>query len=93
MPKQTVKRPKLAKSKGPLSAVSAANETGKKAMRRLYIMSKFRGIKMTPFLLHIIDQAWAKFITDFGQIPAVNRLMAIEDMDGNTDPLSTYKGA
>lgn len=81
--------PVFEKSKGPLSVVSGSAK-GVESMKRLYVMSKHFGLKMTPYLLHLIDVAWVKFIAEHGDKASVELVMMVEDVDGGTKPLSTY---
>ena len=82
--------PAFENSKGPLSVVSGSAK-GVESMKRLYVMSKHFGLKMTPYLLHLIDVAWASFMAEHGDKASVELVMMVEDVDGGTEPLSTYK--
>jgi len=53
-------------------------------------MGRFYDSKMTPVLIHLVDEAWMDFIEANADSPKLEMILTLEDIDSNTTPLSTF---
>lgn len=76
--------------KCPVSLLKSAVNANKVTMQRLYAMSRFHDAKMTPVLIHLVDEAWMDFIESNGDSPKLEMILTLEDIDSSSTPVSTF---
>jgi len=76
--------------KCPVSLLKSRGIVNKETMKRIYAMSRFYDTKMTPVLIHLVDEAWMDFIETNADSPKLEMILTLEDMDSDTTPLSTF---
>ena len=76
--------------KCPVSLLKSAGLVNKATMQRIYAMSRFYDTKMTPVLIHLVDEAWMDFIETNADSPKLEMILTLDDIDSDTTPLSTF---
>jgi len=77
--------------KCPVTLLKTSGPANKLTMQRIYIMARFYKAKMTPILVHLVDDAWMDFIEANADSPKLEMILTLEDIDPDTTPQSTFR--